>query len=75
MDEDYSEFITRKDFAGKYDFFHSDSAQTVIAVSSDPILMQKADRILWMQNGRILRQGTYSTLSQDPDFTMNCVFR
>lgn len=75
MDEDYSEFITRKDFSGTYDFFNPNSNQTVIAVSSDPELMQKADRILWMQNGHILKQGSYAALSQDPDFTMNCVFR
>lgn len=75
MDEDFSEFVTRKDFSSRFDFFARGNTKTLIAISSDPELMERADRILWIQNGRIYKDGTFAYLSQDPEFGKACIVR
>jgi ABC-type bacteriocin/lantibiotic exporter with double-glycine peptidase domain len=75
MDEDYAEFVTRKDFAERFDFFAPGNTKTLVAISSDPELMAKADRILWIREGKIYQSGTFAELSQNPEFTQACIVR
>jgi len=75
MDEDYAEFVSRKDFQSKYDFFSPDAKHTLVAISSDPVLMQKADRVIWLKKGAIWKQGSFAELNQDPDFVKSCIVR
>lgn len=41
---------------------------TLVAVSDDPILACKADRILIMQKGEVVAQGTYEEIKNTPHF-------
>jgi ABC-type transport system involved in cytochrome bd biosynthesis fused ATPase/permease subunit len=75
MDEDYAEFVTRKDFAERFDFFAPGNTKTLVAISSDPELMAKADRILWIREGEIYQSGTFAELSQNSEFTQACIVR
>lgn len=75
MDEDYAEFVTRKDFSARFDFFAAGNTKTLIAISSDPELMKRADRILWIREGKIFKTGSFEELSQNPDFNSFCIVR
>ncbi|MDX2069980.1 MAG: ATP-binding cassette domain-containing protein [Haliscomenobacter sp.] len=62
-DRDFiANFITRRD-----------APWTLVAVSSDPVLAAQCDRLLLMENGQIIAEGTWQTLQDHPVF--NAVFR
>lgn len=62
-DRDFiANFITRRD-----------APWTLIAVSSDPVLAAQCDRLLLMENGQIIAEGTWQSLQGHPVF--NTVFR
>jgi ABC-type bacteriocin/lantibiotic exporter with double-glycine peptidase domain len=75
MDEDFAEFVTRKDFASRFDFFAPGNSKTLIAISSDPELMKRADKLMWIKEGKIHRVGTFQELTQDSDFVNSCIVR
>jgi ABC-type bacteriocin/lantibiotic exporter with double-glycine peptidase domain len=50
-----------------------DAPWTLIAVSSDPVLAAQCDRLLLMENGQIIAEGTWQSLRDHPVF--NTVFR
>lgn len=41
---------------------------TMLAISDDPLLAQRCDRIILMQEGKIITSGTYEELHQQEDF-------
>lgn len=75
MDEDYAEFVTRKDFSARFDFFTPGNTKTLIAISSDPELMKRADRILWIREGMIYQSGSFEELSRNQEFNTVCIVR
>ena len=50
-----------------------DAPWTLVAVSSDPVLAAQCDRLLLMENGQIIAEGTWQSLQDHPVF--NTVFR
>ena len=44
--------------------------QTVVAISNDPNLMKKADRILLFDKGQVIAEGKFEDLSSDPNYSM-----
>ncbi|MBK9488070.1 MAG: ATP-binding cassette domain-containing protein [Haliscomenobacter sp.] len=50
-----------------------DAPWTLIAVSSDPVLAAQCDRLLLMEQGQIIAEGTWQSLQDHPVF--NTVFR
>ena len=45
-----------------------DAPWTLVAVSSDPVLAAQCDRLLLMENGQIIAEGTWQTLQDHPVF-------
>jgi len=57
-DRDFiANFITRRD-----------ASWTLLAVSSDPVLAAQCDRLLLMENGQIVAEGTWDSLQDHPIF-------
>lgn len=57
-DRDFiANFITRRD-----------APWTLLAVSSDPVLAAQCDRLLLMENGQIIAEGTWDSLQDHPVF-------
>lgn len=57
-DRDFiANFITRRD-----------APWTLLAVSSDPVLAAQCDRLLLMENGQIIAEGTWDSLQEHPVF-------
>lgn len=50
-----------------------DAPWTLVVVSSDPVLAAQCDRLLLMENGQIIAEGTWQSLQDHPVF--NTVFR
>ncbi len=50
-----------------------DAPWTLVAVSSDPVLAAQCDRLLLMEHGQIIAEGTWESLQDHPVF--NTVFR
>jgi len=48
---------------------HKSNPWTFIAVSSDPILAAKCDKVVIMLEGRIIETGSFSEISKSPHFT------
>jgi len=46
----------------------SDETGSLIAVSTDPYLMKKCDRVIIFDAGKIIAEGTYENLSNDSNF-------
>jgi ABC-type bacteriocin/lantibiotic exporter with double-glycine peptidase domain len=47
---------------------HAALTGTVVVVSNHREILERMDRIVWMENGSIRQQGTYAELSQNPEF-------
>lgn len=41
---------------------------TLVGISNDPVFAKKCDRVLIMENGKIIADGSYETISSNPDF-------
>lgn len=67
--EDFFQNLESKDrdFIAEY-FTAPERPWTFIAVSNDPILAAKCDRLIMMENGQIQNEGTWQSLQGDPLF-------
>lgn len=72
--EDFFKSLESKDRDFIADFItRRDAPWTLVAVSSDPVLAAQCDRLLLMENGQIIAEGTWQSLQGHPVF--NTVFR
>jgi ABC-type bacteriocin/lantibiotic exporter with double-glycine peptidase domain len=47
---------------------HAALTGTVVVVSNHREILERMDRIIWLDNGSIRQQGTYAELAQNPEF-------
>ncbi len=61
--EDVLDAISEERYRSVIDFLmDKENGWTLVAISSDPYLAQKADRVVLMENGSVTRMGTYDDL-------------
>lgn len=72
--EDFFKSLESKDrdFIANF-IVRRDAPWTLVAVSSDPVLAAQCDRLLLMEQGQIIAEGTWQSLQDHPVF--NTVFR
>lgn len=67
--EDFFKSLESKDRDFIANFITSrDASWTLLAVSSDPVLAAQCDRLLLMENGQIVAEGTWDSLQDHPIF-------
>lgn len=64
--EDFLFSLDREERLRIADFLTSDEIPTFIAVSNDPILASRCDKVIVMQQGTIIETGTYEEIRQRP---------
>jgi ABC-type transport system involved in cytochrome bd biosynthesis fused ATPase/permease subunit len=48
---------------------------SILAISHDPVLLSKMDKICLMRDGKIIKEGTFYNLTDDKDFAELIPFR
>jgi len=64
--EDFLPSLDREERIRLADFLTSDEIPTFIAVSNDPVLASRCDKVIVMQQGTIIETGTYEDIRQRP---------
>ena len=45
------------------------SNASVLTITHDPALLEHMDNIIWLEDGRVIAQGTHQQLLSDPAYT------